>query len=247
VHEVELFQSRLEEARLLEARIQEKATAGFPLRILEAGCGQRWPLRLDGIRYTLTGVDLDERALWLRKTRIGDLDESILGDLRSVRLPAGGYDIIYCSFVLEHVRGAEQVLGNFARWLRPGGLLILMIPDRNSVYGLLTRITPLWLHLFYWRHIRGYRTAGEAGSGPYPTYHERVVSREGIHSYCRRTGFQVLDEYGQSYYLTEGRKATRLLVRLLVRALALLSLGKLEWRYNDLTYVLEKAPGPESA
>ena len=29
------------------------------LRILEAGCGRHWILKLDTINYTLTGIDLD--------------------------------------------------------------------------------------------------------------------------------------------------------------------------------------------
>ena len=111
----------------------------------------------------LTGVDLNEDALHLRKCHSRDLQEAILGDLRTVSLEANKYDVIYNSFVLEHVQDAERVLDNFHRWLSPGGILILRIPDRQSVYGLLSRVTPFWFHVFYKRVHRRHQDGGQAG------------------------------------------------------------------------------------
>jgi hypothetical protein len=34
-----------------------------PIKILEGGCGRKWPVDLSGVTYHLTGIDLDEHAL----------------------------------------------------------------------------------------------------------------------------------------------------------------------------------------
>jgi len=77
---------------------------GSSIRILEAGCGPRWLLDLTGVEYTLTGVDIYERDLEIRKNKTKDLDEGIVGDLRTVELDADAFDVTYNSFVLEHAR-----------------------------------------------------------------------------------------------------------------------------------------------
>lgn len=224
---------------VFEHAIRQKA-AQNPVRILEAGCGNKWPLDLTGLSYRLTGVDVDKHALEIRKTKVRDLDEIMVGDLRTAGLfPEATFDVIYSSFVLEHVDGAERVLDNFFRWLAPGGLLIVRIPDRDSVYGFITRITPFWAHVLYKRHVQGVRNAGTPGFDPYPTYYDDVVSRVGLHRYCGKHGWTIKYESGFAGYLPT-RVLVGLLVRSFVRVVAAVSLGRLEWRYNNITLVIEK-------
>lgn len=226
--------------RLMEGWIDKQYTQQRPLRILEAGCGNRWPLKLT-VPYTLTAVDVDAHALEIRKSKMRDVDELIVGDLRRGDLvPEGHFDVIYNSFVLEHVDGAEGVLDNFFRWLTPGGLLIVRIPDRDSVYGFLTRITPFWSHVLLKRYVYHNPNAGKPGFDPYPTFHDRVVSRKGIHAYCERNGHSIKDEAGYANYLPRQRPLSTL-SRAFVRSLSRLSFGRLEWRYNNLTFVIQKS------
>jgi SAM-dependent methyltransferase len=234
-----LVHDYLDGIRLLESWI-DRHYKQEPLRILEAGCGNRWPLKLT-VPYTLTAVDIDANALEIRKAKMRDLDQVFVGDLRTADLvPEGQFDVIYNSFVLEHVQGAEQVLDNFFRWLKPGGLLVVRFPDRNSVYGFLTRITPFWSHVLLKRYVYGSKTAGKPGFDPYPTVYDRVVSRQGMHEYCRRNGHGIKDETGYANYLP--RKAPlNTLSRLLVRIVSLLSMGRLDWRHNNLTFVIQKS------
>lgn len=236
---LQLFKNHAEEQELLENTIREKAGAGLPLRILEAGCGRKWPLNLEGVDFSLTGVDFDKTALDVRKEKIGDLDEAVHGDLRNVSLTNESFDVIYNSFVLEHIQDAKRVLQNFTNWLKPGGILLLRIPDRYSVYGFVTRVTPLWFHVAYKKYLKGNKNAGKPGFDPYPTFHEPIVSREGIHDYCRENGLQILAEYGEGSYLAGSGLVWRL-VRMFVITLSTLSLGALQWRHNNLTYVIRK-------
>lgn len=248
MNRLELFESLAQEQEMLEACVREKASeTPPPLHILEAGCGRRWPLRLSDVPYTLTGVDLDEDALAVRKSIHNDLHEVVVGDLRTARFDEGAFDVIFNSFVLEHVAGADQVLENFIRWLRPGGLLILKIPDRDSVYGFVTRVTPHWFHTLYVRYIGGWKWAGKPGYGPYPTVYDRVVSRQGIHAFAARHGLAIRKEYGHRIAFKEAKPLKTLLVNAVVGALGFLSLGRLATDHSNLTFVLEKAPVREQA
>ena len=97
--------------------------------ILEAGCGRQWNLSIEA-PHEITGVDVSKEAMDNRMQRFGDIDHQIVGDLATVSIDRETFDIVYCSYVLEHLTGAEAVLKRFFDWLRPGGLAILLFPDR---------------------------------------------------------------------------------------------------------------------
>lgn len=227
-----------EELTLLSSII--KGLVG-PLEILEAGCGRAWPLRLDGVDYRLTGIDLDADALQSRVDTIGDLNEAIIGDL-SVKgtIPPGRYDVIYSAFVLEHIRDAEGALVLMLDGLKPGGLLLLRIPDRDSVYGWTARRTPFQAHVAYYRYFLGLTDAGKPGHMPYPTYHAPVVSRDGIRDFCNRHGCSILEEWAHTGYV-RGTGSRVQITRTYAKTLWALSFGALAWRHNNLTYVIRKS------
>jgi SAM-dependent methyltransferase len=240
---IKLLKSWTEGSRLLEKHIKQKAADGVPLHILEAGCGQNWPLDLKDIQFTLTGNDIDRDMLLIRKAKHNDLDEMLVGDLRFLDLEKHRYDVIYNSYVLEHIDGAAGVLENFCNWLKPGGLLILRIPDRNSVRGFVARNTPFWFHVFYVKHVLGFQDAGTTGHGPFRAFYDPIISRAGIHQFCRTNRFIIKEEYGHGSHL-ESKSLRDILIFLFVRAISLLSLGKLAWAHTDITYVLEKEQQP---
>lgn len=212
-----------------------------PLQILEAGCGQKWPLNLDDMPFALTAVDVDEEALALRRQKAREGDRIFTGDLRNRAMFAPGtFDVIYNSFVLEHIDDAQSVLDNFRHWLVPKGIMIVRIPDGDSVYGFVTRSTPLWMHVLYKKYIQGIKTAGLPGHDPYPVYYHPVVSRRGMHRYCDEHACKVVYETGFSGYLPKSAVLGPV-SRTLARSISALSLGRLDWRYNNLTIVIEKS------
>lgn len=224
--------------QIVADRIRRYAHGKGQIEILEAGCGRRWPYRLHDVRYVLTGVDVNEDALRIRQEEKKDLDHVILGDLRTVRLEEHHFDIVYSAFVLEHIAEAELVFANFLRWLKPGGLMILKFPDRDSVYGFVTRITPYWLHVLYKRYLVGNPNAGKPGFGPFPTVHEEIISRRAFLATIRRHQLTIKEEYGFGTLPTWQRLGTRVL--------AGLSLGRLVADYCNLLYILEAAPVPQT-
>ena len=212
---------------------------GRPLSILEAGCGQRWTIDLSGTEYTLTGIDLDPAALELRKTKSRDLDVAIVGDISSIELPMESFDVVYSSFVLEHVQRADVALKNFVRWLKPGGLMILRLPERSTVRGFLARKLPHGMHVFFYRHILASKTAGQPGYAPYPAYYHPVIGRERLCRFLGEQGVRCVSSYGDGFR-RDGSGVMRPMVRLLVKLTSLLSLGSLTGDYSDLLYIAVK-------
>jgi hypothetical protein len=141
--------------------------------------------------------------------------------------------------VLEHIDNASQVLENLDNVLKPGGLLLLRLPDRNTVFGFITRLTPFWFHILYRKYIKGDKTAGKPGHGPYPTYYNKVVSRNGIHDFCMSHGYSIDEEFGSCHYLKKQDLRTKL-VKFFAVMISVASLGYLPWKHNNLTYVLTK-------
>jgi SAM-dependent methyltransferase len=206
-----------------------------PLEILDAGCGRKWPLKLH-VPYRLTGIDIDAEAMALRQKTRCDLSTVIIGDLCNTRLPASSFDVIYCSYVLEHMKGVDRILANFISWLKAGGLMIIRMPDRDSIYGWVTRHSPFWLHVLYKRWIGGIENAGKPGFDPYPVYYEKIVSRIGMTAFCQKHQLAICETRGVGSYL---RKSS--LVQLAAISGSVLSLGRLAWRHNNLLFII-RAP-----
>jgi SAM-dependent methyltransferase len=236
-----------DELKRLENVIRLQARAGSTLRILEAGCGREWYFELDDIAYEVTGVDLDGHAMAFRKDQKHDLDHCIVGDLHTVDLPAGHFDVIYCSFVLEHIRGAEHVLDNFVRWLKPGGTLIIRVPDVTGVQTFLARRLPRWFAILYYKLAWGIKNAGKPGFAPYPAYYDDVISPRGFNEYCASRKLTLVEEIGVGNYVGRGSGPFRYALPIVAKLIALLSAGKIHARHVDRTFLARKYDDPEDA
>jgi len=228
-----------EKVPFLQEVICKQGYGDVAIEILEAGCGQRWLIKLGDKKFVLTGIDLDKEALEIRRNSKKDLDIAIHGDLRTATFERT-FDVIYSAFVLEHIAGADDVLKRMVNWLSPNGVIVIEIPDPDSVKGLVTRITPHWFHILYYRVILGIETAGAPGHGPYRTYFDSVVSRKGIREFCMRNGLRMEAELA---FATEGPRSgvMRTLIGTLTKAISILSLGVYSDRHADLLYVLRRA------
>lgn len=213
--------------------LQRYAQGRDDVQILEAGCGWRWRFDLSGLPVTLTGIDVDEDALRLRQEVKKDLDKVIHGDLTQVDLNAQAFDIVYSAYVLEHVIGARKAMQNISTWLKPGGLLIIKIPDRDSVYGFVTRITPHWFHIYYKRYLVGLKNAGKPGHGPYPTVHEPIIATDQLFEFARTHGLTLREHYCYGELPAYQRLFTSLV--------SALSFGKLRPDHHNLMLIFEKS------
>lgn len=132
-------------------------------RVLEAGAGKRTRFEVARDAYVV-GVDTDDVAM----SRNQRLDERVVADLGGYA-PAGGFDLITCWYVLEHVPDPAGLLERFADWAAPGGLVVVAVPHLYSPKSLVTKLTPHRFHVWFRRRVLGYPRAGTPGHGPYPT------------------------------------------------------------------------------
>ena len=239
-----IVQSYAGELELLGTYIRGQAKPGEVLHILEAGCGREWYFDLSDIPHEITGVDIDPEALRSRTDIQKDLTRAVLGDLRTLNFAPISFDIIYSSFVLEHVSGAEAVLNNFMRWLKPGGLLILRVPDLSSVQAFVAGHLPHRLSVMYYRYGRGSKNAGKSGFAPYPTFYDEVISNSGLRNFCTAHGLKIVEELGVGTYAERGRGVFRYGIFLFARLMHMATFGRVHDRYMDLTLVARK-PGIE--
>ena len=112
-------------------------------------------------------------------------------------------------------------------------------PRPSVGQGLITRITPHWFHVFYYRHVLGIKTAGKIGHGPYRAYFDRVVSRPGIREFCNVNGL-VVDANTPSRPTARVTEAKRAFVGAITRFIGVLSFGTFSDRHADLLYVLRR-------
>lgn len=234
------------DSELFEERIRAYAAKrNRVIRILEAGCGRRWSLDLADVSFSLTGVDINADSMQARR----DLNQEIVGDLCSVDLDPESYDIVFCSFVLEHIEGAEQVLIRLIAALKPGGLLLLRIPDRDSAYGFMARHTPHRLHILFKRYVQRRKMAGKPGYGPFPVVYDPVVSWRGIVNFCNAHGLEITDALSSDFYM-RSLGMYSMPARLALRLVASLSMGRLTDTHNNIALVVRKplhSQAPESS
>jgi SAM-dependent methyltransferase len=109
--------------------------------VLDAGCGDRLKLEIPPGAH-ITGIDID--AGMFRQN--GSIDERIVGDIQSYPFPADAFDLMICWCVLEHVPRPTDALSNLSSCLRPGGLLVVGVPNLYSMKALVTKFTPYGFH-----------------------------------------------------------------------------------------------------
>lgn len=114
------------------------------MKLLEPGCGRGEHLRLfKELGLDVYGLDLSPEAPSLAK----DLNISVCDlELESLPYPDNHFDVIYSKSFLEHLREPSTFLKEAYRVLKPGGLLLSMVPDWESqhkkFYDDYTHISP---------------------------------------------------------------------------------------------------------
>jgi SAM-dependent methyltransferase len=99
--------------------------------VLDAGCGEGYlTRRLAGRGAAAVGVDrsagLIEAAAAAGGPRPGTA-RFLLGDLRSLPLRTSGLDAVLCNHSLNEVRNPAPAFAEFARVLKPGGGLVVLM------------------------------------------------------------------------------------------------------------------------
>lgn len=224
----------------LSSIVNDAIPGDRPIEIVEAGCGRRWALSLDSGHCRITGVDLDTEALRARVESVGDLDRAVVGDVQDADLlPRGSADLVYSSFVLEHLPRAEEAARGHAAWLRPGGLLVIRVPDADSVYGFVSSHTPHRFHVWAYRRVFGRREAGTPGHAPYPVYYSCLTRMPGLCEFAAENDLDVIAAFRYDQMPSSSRMLNKA-AGAVCRLVSVLTLGRLTGEHTSLAIVLRK-------
>jgi SAM-dependent methyltransferase len=133
---VSRVRAKLETRRLLRYCAEAPADA----RILDIGCGDGFHLNLlrqfGPAGWMLEGLDVDPRAA--RFARESGLKVH-LGYIEELNLPADSYDVVYSIQTIEHVSSPHAILSEVRRILKPGGTMVIVTDNTDSLDARLFR------------------------------------------------------------------------------------------------------------
>lgn len=144
-----------------------------PGRVLDVGCGRG--LTLASLRdhgYQPLGIELSDIAAYHAREQLGL--EVRIGDFLALELEPESFEAIIFWHSLEHFADPIAALDRARRLLKPGGLLVIAVPNMDSAQARISG--PQWFHLDVPRHYvhfsdrglrralekRGFRVADEA-------------------------------------------------------------------------------------
>jgi SAM-dependent methyltransferase len=112
-------------------------------RALDLGCGSgRMAADLAAAGFDVDGIDVEQRAVMIGQrimARRGLAVRLYVGDVFDPLQPVakGGYDLVVCTEVLEHVGAWRELLARGGELLRPGGTLVVSVPRDPGQFSVL--------------------------------------------------------------------------------------------------------------
>lgn len=122
-------------------------------RLLDVGCGVGAYLeQMAPLGWEPWGVELSPDAAAAAARRLGGPAERIFaGRVEDARFDDESFDLVTMSHVLEHLGDPAAILARIRRWLLPGAVLRIWVPNVASLEARVFR--RLWLGLQVPRHL----------------------------------------------------------------------------------------------
>jgi SAM-dependent methyltransferase len=194
--------------------------AGRQTPLAELGLGQ---LRDSGFEISVVTVD-----------QAGDGDSDVMaGDLRTVPIAPRSFDVVHCALLLDRIAHVELVLDRFVSALRPGGLLLLRIRDRDCAVGLIDRLLPRWARRTLWARLVPGRP------GPFPAVYSKAGSDRGIQAYTQLRGL-IIVQRATAMTVPGGPGRLARAFRTACRLICRVSRGRLTDAHDEVLYVIRK-------
>lgn len=118
--------------------LAENAGADLDGHICDVGCGTGRLLELIAGRFDpsgITGVEMSTQARSIARRKCPGA-EIIDGDITAGPLGKSDFDTVFCLEVIEHIVEAEAALASLGSMIKPGGKLIITVPDgRHDNFG----------------------------------------------------------------------------------------------------------------
>ena len=121
-------------------------------RVLDAGCGRGGVIELywEEVQQAV-GMDADAQSLLEHRC----LQQLVRGDLAQLPFATASFDLVMCSWVLEHLERPGVVFEELARVLCAGGHLVLLAPNAWNYVTLAQRLVPGRFQRWLTRRIYG--------------------------------------------------------------------------------------------
>jgi SAM-dependent methyltransferase len=198
-----------------------------PISVYEAGGGSTSYIHFAGLNVTrITLVDIDPHQV----SRNDIAHETIVGDLQTIELPAGSFDLIICYNVIEHLPLLSDALERMARAVKRGGLVVIGAPVPMSLNGLAARFTPHFVHVWICRYLLKWPDAGKPGCAPFPVAYHRLVDPQALQAHVKTLGLEPV--YFRAYFgslIEEIGRKNPLLGRLLIGVANLIARATFDW------------------
>lgn len=112
-----------------QMRIQILQALGIPpeASILEYGCSWGYGVKqFEQAGFKAKGFELSKPRALYAKGKLG-VDVSYIQTYQK-----NEFDVVFCSHVLEHVPNVLEILRSFVKWLKPGGMMVLITPNGST-------------------------------------------------------------------------------------------------------------------
>jgi 2-polyprenyl-3-methyl-5-hydroxy-6-metoxy-1,4-benzoquinol methylase len=121
--------------------------------LLDLGCSTGSFLEsMRGESWKLYGIEMSPDCAKAAEIRCGA--QVFVGSVLDAPFPNGTFDVITCFDVLEHLLEPRQVMEKVAKWLKPGGVFFVQVPNIDSaearIFGTYWHGLELPRHLFHY-------------------------------------------------------------------------------------------------
>ena len=106
-------------------------------KVLDVGCGAGIPVaRHLAKTFNLTGIDISSNMIALAKKNVPQA-RFVIADVMETEFPTGSLDAIVSFYAIFHIPRQEHpnLFRRFAQWLRPGGLLLFTVAEKDDGPG----------------------------------------------------------------------------------------------------------------
>lgn len=151
-------------------------------RVLDLGCGRGGVMELLADYVTLpVGVDPDLSSLM--EYREPAVRRAVaLAD--ALPFPDASFDVVLCSWVIEHLPCPQTAFNEVARALRTGGHFVFLTPNALNYVVLINRLIPAWVQ----RHLVP-RVYARAEADTFPVVY-RANTRRKLDALLRQAGLR---------------------------------------------------------
>jgi SAM-dependent methyltransferase len=158
--------------------------------ILDLGCSSgSFLATLKGTGWKLHGIEMSSESAQKAKAKCGA--DVFVGDILDAPFAPASFDAITCFHVFEHLYQPREVLAKVSKWLKPGGIFYVLVPNIDSAGARVFK--SYWYPLELPRHLSHFS----------PKSLSRVANSLGLEEVALITGREIFIEYSVRYMLDE--------------------------------------------